>query len=64
MTSVPHVCSQCENPLNPVTDENGLTVFYPIEAMVIKVYSYSECAPAWSLKFGIPVTEIGRAASN
>jgi hypothetical protein len=61
MTNVPRVCANCEN---PVTQENGLGVVYAFESISIKVHLHFECAVLWSLEFGIPATQMTRAALN
>jgi hypothetical protein len=51
------VCGHCEDQLNLVTPENGLSVIYNVtENLEIAIFLHHSCAAAWSRQFNIPVS--------
>jgi uncharacterized HAD superfamily protein len=50
------VCGHCEDQLNLVRPDNGLSVIYNVtETLEIDIFLHHSCAAAWSRQFNIPV---------
>jgi hypothetical protein len=47
---------ECEDPANPVTEENGVSVdYYVLRNVRLKVFLHHACVAGWSYKFALPL---------
>ena len=56
MSHLPTVCDQCEDPINLVTEQNGVRLkFSVLENLELIVSLHNNCSGVWCAQLGIPV---------
>jgi hypothetical protein len=66
MIQLPTVCNQCEDENNLVTEENGVSLTYPIlqNVQLTVVLHNDGCAAAWCTEFGLNLPGVTSWASR